>query len=109
MDLLKAHLNKSPEACKWLLNQLSNWSILKEMLLESPMIEMRGFVIGLIYTAMLNLYTHEKDILTSSESVLGNFVSLALAHIFDIRKYSKYAEQYLNIFGRFSELGLEAK
>lgn len=48
---------------KWLLKQLSNWEIIKEMIMQVQGQEMPKLMIGLIYCSMLVVYPHEKNIL----------------------------------------------
>lgn len=41
LDLLKAHMNQNIEAAQWFLQQFSSFDIIKEMLFECPLTEMR--------------------------------------------------------------------
>jgi len=60
VNALKAYLNNDPRNGLWLLNEVSNWEIIKEMLLQPQGPEMPKLTVGLIYGAMLTTYETEK-------------------------------------------------
>lgn len=57
---LKAYLNSDPRNGLWLLNEVSNWEIIKEMLLQPEGADMPKLTVGLLYCAMLTVYDSEK-------------------------------------------------
>ena len=63
LDLLKSYMNSSVPLSQWFLNQFSNFNIIQEMFFENPNNEVRRFLSGLIYCAMLNVYKQEKKLL----------------------------------------------
>lgn len=63
LNLLKAYINKNSNCAAWLIAQFSNYKILEENLLQCGQKEMRKFVTGLLYCAMLKLYPEEKHLL----------------------------------------------
>ena len=65
LDIFKGHINKSRHCAEWFILQFSNYEILKEIFLDCEVDDMRRFVLGLIYCAMLKLYEVEKDKLNS--------------------------------------------
>lgn len=60
VNALKAYLNHDQRNGNWLLLELSNWEIIKEMLLQPQGQEMPKLTCGLIYCAMLTIYEKEK-------------------------------------------------
>ena len=87
--------------------QFSNYEILKEIFLDCEVDDMRRFVLGLIYCAMLKLYNYEKDklnhywhtmakktegsaqkdLIKVDNSFLGNFINIVLANFFDTKYF----------------------
>lgn len=65
LDILKSYLNRNYKCAEWLLYQLSHPLLIKELLLECPVDDMREFVAGIIECAMEKLYPMEKDKLSS--------------------------------------------
>lgn len=121
LDLIKAHLNKSLRACKWLIMQFSNKEIIEENLLQCSIGDMRKFTVGLLYCAMIQLYKEEKDLLDqywqyregTKESLqrcyLGNFVNLLISGFKDTRVYTEFNANYFELLARFASLGKEAR
>lgn len=60
LNLLKAYMNKNVKCASWLIQEFCNEEIIEETLLQSSQKEMRKFLGGLIYCAMLKVYTTEK-------------------------------------------------
>lgn len=60
MNALKAYLNSDLRNGLWLLGEVSNWEIIKEMLLQPEGAEMPKLTVGLLYCAMLTVYESEK-------------------------------------------------
>lgn len=59
--LIKAHINHDIACAFWVLKDFSNFALIKECLLECNSKEMRMFVSGIIYAAMLKVYSREKE------------------------------------------------
>jgi len=121
LDLLKAHLNKSIRACKWLISQFSNTEVLFENIVQCPISDMRRLSCGLIYCAMINLYNEEKDTLNDywkykeglkdslESSLLRNFINILLCSMEETRNFTEYNTQYFQLIARFAGLGQEAR
>jgi len=121
LDLIKAHLNKSLLACRWLITQFSNNEILFENLLQCPIPDMKKLTVGLLYCAMLRLYEDEKDQLDNywqyregtKESLqrcyLGNFINMLISNMRRTHAYAEYNAQYFSLLSRFASLGKEAR
>jgi hypothetical protein len=75
------------------------------MLLQCNQKEMRRFVVGLLYCAMLKVYPVEKEIINlywvnpeapnNNQSVLGNFALVLITNLFYAKKFSANCSQYL--------------
>jgi hypothetical protein len=61
LNLLKSYINKNALCATWLLNEFCNIQIIEENLLQNSQKEMRKFVVGLLYCALLKVYPLEKD------------------------------------------------
>lgn len=121
LDLIKAHLNKSLKACKWLIMQFSNNVILMEMLLQCPIPDMRKLCAGLVYCAMIKIYEEEKEYLDDywqyksgakdslQRSYLGNFINLLISNFEASRTYTEHTPQFFSLLSRFARLGNEAR
>ena len=110
MDTIKVYINKSSKSAQWILWSLSAHNNIIEFLFECPMAEMRYFVVGIIYCAMLKLYPSEKGKLLSGEScTFTQFINSCLDILQQARKYTKHMSNFLHIFSRFSSLGTEAR
>ena len=121
LDLIKAHLNKSQRACKWLITQFSNQELLYEMLLQCPIQDMRKLTVGILYCAMINLYEEEKDELDHywqykeglreswHKCYLGNFINLVISNIKESRKWTEFNTNFFCLLSKFASLGQEAR
>lgn len=103
VNALKAYLNHDQRNGNWLILELSNWEIIKEMLLQPQGQEMPKLTCGLIYCAMLTIYEKEKASLTkfwaekskkatkaspkNGLGTLGNFILLLLSHLYDLKAF----------------------
>ena len=58
---LKAYINEDVRCAEWLVNEFVNHEIIKETLLQNGIKIMRRILSGLLVSAMLKLYEHEKD------------------------------------------------
>ena len=73
------------------------------MLFESPIPDIRRFVTGIIYAAMIKVYSGERKIFNKElegkpiKSVLCNFINFILHHLFASKKWSANADQYFQI------------
>ena len=70
------------------------------MFLECYIPEMRRFVVGLVYCAMLNVYKFEKDTLNDEavpNTYLRNFINVVINNFYNVRKYAENFEQYMQI------------
>jgi hypothetical protein len=121
LDLIKAHLNKSIQASRWLITQFSNKDVLAECFLQCPVPDMRKLSAGLVYCAMIKVYEQEEDTLNlfwkskeeSKESptntLIGNFMNILISNFDILRKYSDNNTQYFRFFSGFSNLGKQAR
>jgi len=129
LDALKAYLNHDRRNGEWLIQELSNWEIIKEMLLQPQGQEMPKLTCGLIYSAMLTIYDKEKGSLANfwpdaekqrranpgktaagaSVGTLGNFILLLLSHLYDLKAFVLNLPHYFQILARFASLGPEAR
>lgn len=119
LNLLKAYINKNSNCAAWLIAQFSNYKILEENLLQCGQKEMRKFVTGLLYCAMLKLYPEEKHLLrnywvnpqnvANNQTKIGNFALILLQNIFQLKKFVANFPQYFQLIARFTSLGPEAR
>lgn len=121
LDLIKAHLNKSLKACKWLITQFSNSDVLAENLLQCTIPDMRKLSAGLIYCAMVRIYDEEKEHLNTywqykegqkesyNRCYLGNFINLVLNNLKTARTFTEYNPQFTSLISKFANLGQEAR
>jgi hypothetical protein len=61
LSLLKSYINKNTQNARWLLEEFCNEQLIEENLQQNPQKEMRKFITGLLYCAMLKVYPEEKD------------------------------------------------
>ena len=137
LDIFKSYLNRNYKCASWLLNQLSHPKLIRELLFECPIDDMREFVAGVIECAIQRLYPIEKDKLnnywtamettplpeladadefkfdpTPPRSVpmtsLGNFMNALLSQYDAAKQFSYHTSQFFKIFAKFSLLGNEA-
>jgi len=111
IDLMKAHMNKNKESAKWLLWQFSNQKVIMEFLFECNDGEIRRFVVGLLYCAMLVVFEEEKTRLEtpSDGDVLINFTNAILKQLPLCHKHALNVEQYFQVFSRLTFLGPEIR
>jgi hypothetical protein len=112
MDILKAFINKQKDHAEWLLEEFSNNDLINEYLLESPMIEMKKLVVGLLYASMIKSF--KTSIVVSSMIEKNNILQKFINNILDcIVKNSNNSEKDLSmlyyILYRFCLLGNETK
>jgi len=60
LNLIKGYINKSIKCASWLIEEFCNELLIEENLLQSPQKEMRRFITGLLYCAMLKVYPLER-------------------------------------------------
>lgn len=82
---------------------------------------MRSLLAGLIYCAMLKIYSVEKSTLNNfwedvknkianpRQSTLGNFILTFLTLLPTLKKFNSNQPQFLQILARFSTLGVESR
>lgn len=127
IDILKANLNMNIENSEWFLSEFTNFELLRENLLDSTIEDMRRFITGLIYCAMLNLYNRDKGNLdqywtlmngqaTEEEqrayllkNPLANFINSIITHFYETKNYVGHQAQYHQVLARFAQLGPEAR
>jgi hypothetical protein len=112
---VKAYINSNYDSARWFIEQFTNFKIIQEMLFESPVVDIRRFVTGLIYCAMIKVYRGERKIFNKSvggkpvKSVLCNFINFVIMNIQTSKNWSLNADQYFQILARFASLGSEAR
>ena len=104
LNLLKAYMNKNPNCARWLITEFCSEEILHENLLQCPQKEMRRFLVGLLYCAMLKIYPLEKDQINNywklqnpiqgGITVLGNFALILIKNLYEVKKYVAFFAQY---------------
>ena len=60
IEIIKAHINKNYQCAEWVIRQFTNLEVIKESFLDSSVEDMRRFLAGIVYCAMLKLYEKEK-------------------------------------------------
>jgi len=63
MKLIRPALEKNVSLCLWLLESFTNQDLIKELLIDCPIPDMKRFVAGLLNTAMTRVYQHEEKAL----------------------------------------------
>ena len=121
LDLVKAYLNKSIKACRWLITQFSNKEVLYENMVTCPIPDMRKLTGGLIYCAMIHLFEEEKTCLQEyweykaghrefySNSHLLNFINLLISNIDEMKEHSENNSQFFCLLAKFAGLGPESR
>jgi len=103
LNLIKGYINKSYQCAQWLLEEFCNEQLIDENLLQNPQKEMRKFITGLIYCAMLKVYPYEKDRLNlywteptnpQSFTILGNMILVFIKNLYDLKKFVAHNMQY---------------
>jgi hypothetical protein len=78
MQIIKQALKKNVALSIWLLESFSVQGVIRELLIDSPISDMKRFVAGLLKTAMQTVYKFEeesiKQYLASLESGIVDFV-----------------------------------
>ena len=97
LNLLKGCINKNINCARWILLEFCNEKILEENLLQCGAKEMRKFIVGLLYCAMLKVYPIEKDALrdywanpldpSNNKTILGNLALVFIHQIFYVKKF----------------------
>lgn len=64
MILIREALIKNVGLSVWLLESFSNQDLIKELLIDCPIPDMKRFVAGLLKTAMEAVYKHEISTIT---------------------------------------------
>jgi hypothetical protein len=92
LDLLKSYINKNERCAEWLINEMTNFELVDELLLQCTTKEMRMFVVGLIYTSLLKFYPYEKDRIldywkniedpANNNTKIGNFALVMINNIY---------------------------
>ena len=92
LNLLKAQINRNSNCAAWIITEFSNYKIIEENLLNCNQKEMRKFVTGLLYCAMLKLYPEERHNLNNywldpsnpdnNQTKIGNLALILLHNIF---------------------------
>jgi hypothetical protein len=63
INQIKSYINSDVQNGEWVLNEMSNWDIFEEMLLQAGGKEMPKLVVGIIYCSMITVYKRDKLIL----------------------------------------------
>lgn len=105
LDLLKSYINKNERCAEWLINEMCNFELLDELLLQCPTKEMRSFVVGLIYASLLKFYPYEKDRILDywknndepayNNTKIGNLALILVNKLFTAKQFSGYSTQYI--------------
>jgi ubiquitin C-terminal hydrolase len=110
MDVLKAFINKDDQLADWLLEEFSNYDLINEYLIESPVIDVKKLIIGLLYAAMIKSYKSKRGVNLQSNTLLIQFINNILNSII---KNSNNNDKDLSILQyilyRFTLLGDETK
>ena len=117
LNLLKAYINNNVNCAIWIISQFSNSKVIEENLLQCGQQEMRKFVVGLLYCAMLKLYPEERHLLkaywqnplTNEPSRIGNLAFILLYNIFQVKRFIAHSQQYFQLIARITSLGPEAR
>ena len=102
LNLLKAYMNKNVHCASWLITEFCNEEIIQETLLQCNQKEMRKFITGLLYCAMLKVYPTERNSLNNywkndqqeKFTVIGNFILIVIKNLYDLKKYTSNFPQY---------------
>lgn len=111
MDQCKAYINKHIDLANWLVVQFTNVNLIKEFIFDCNNSEIRRYVVGLIYCAMLKLYENDKEniLQTGKFSVLTNFANCVFRQLEKTMKNSENIEQYFQLLSRIAILGPEIR
>jgi len=108
IHILKFNINKSINNANWIIEEFHDINLLKELLIECPLGDMKKIVCGLLYCAMLKISKDSKD-----TSVLMSFINVLLTITYSkqdkiyeyINENSDLSFIYLLIW-RFGSLGI---
>ena len=105
MDISKALLNSSLGACKWIINNFSNIKVLEEFLIKNPLYDMKILILGILYSALINLNKEEKN-----KKIIHNFINIIIHIIkrkFDDYKFNEISPIYM-VLVKFVSFGDES-
>ena len=110
IDIIKGSINKNVNNAIWILEEFTNDSVFDEFVLDCPIIDMRKFVIGIIYCSLLKI--HNTDKIDSSnqfyKNKILNFINYVLT-IIGKKTTERYAQKDFThcflILWRISSLG----
>ena len=109
VHLLKYYINKSIQNAAWIIEEFTDFNLIKELLIDCPLSDMKKLVCGLLYCAMIKV---TKD-LQGSYCTNENFVLEKLIRTLLVIVYSKpevlncdFTYLYLLIW-RFNSLGFQ--
>ena len=94
---IKSYINYSSDCARWLLQEFTNKEIIYENFLNANTKEMRKFVSGIIYCAMLKVYPEEKatmNLYWTNDNFNGeipssaNLILLLIQNMFDTKNYT---------------------
>lgn len=107
----KALFKASPPLSTWLVKCFVYPDILKEFLIDCPILDMKYFVVGLLRVALKNAYTECKDLSPAEfeQSVLGRFITTVVNVIYEQKAQVKQLDKIFDILAYFSTLGSNAK
>ncbi len=101
LNLIKAYINKSEQCAYWVIDEFSNEQLIEENLLQNQQKEMRKFITGIIYCAMLKVYPIEKDRLNlywvennSQLCPLSNLILVFIKNLFELKAFILTNTQY---------------
>jgi len=101
IEYMKSYLNHDVDCARWLISEYNNVEVLKEQFLECQAKQMRKFMAGILYCAMIKLYSFEKhglnfywddvkskqNIESPRRTVLGNFILLLIKNMQHLGAY----------------------
>lgn len=114
LDIIKGNINIDVNNAIWILEEFTNDSVFDEFVFDCPIIDMRKFVIGIIYCSLLKLHISDKIDPSNQiyKNYIINFTNYILSKIGNktTERYSQkdYTHIYL-ILWRISSLGLDYK
>ena len=101
LNLIKAYINKSEQCAYWVIEEFSNEQLIEENLIQNQQKEMRKFITGIIYCAMLKVYPLEKDQLNlywrpvnPQLCRLSNLILVFIKNMFDLKAFILTNAQY---------------
>ena len=118
---LKAYINEDVRCAEWLVNEFVNHEIIKETLLQNSIKIMRRIMSGILVSAMLKLYEHEKDALNQfwddhdagvqepRQTTLGRFILTLFYLLPQVKDFNANQCQYFQLIARFAGMGVEAR